>query len=47
LNARKNSGVALQIMVEQESQRMARTVNQIVQSVAEVEGKIQELKEIF
>jgi len=41
------SGVALQIMVEQESQRMARTVNQIIQSVAEVERKIQELKEIF
>ena len=41
------SGVALQIMVEQENQRMARVVNQITRSVAEVEAKIQELKEIF
>jgi len=41
------SGVALQIMVEQESQRMARVVAQIMRSVEEVKAQIQRLQELF
>jgi hypothetical protein len=41
------SGIALQIMVDQESQRMARVVGQITRSVAEVKKQVERLEKQF